>query len=146
MQKYRTNIESCPEGFHAVNYINSWAQAYRLCKESNSSTNCYQSLATEYTPRYDGAGRDRRQTDTSGLLPCNDRASPSACCSSCWSLFGSVDCSWEGRSIAHTEAILTQDKHNHAFGRAALLLMLLLTRKSQTEEHKLLENARSSFS
>lgn len=39
------------------------------------------SLTTEHTPRYDGAGRDSvtgGQTDISGLLPYRDRSSPAA--------------------------------------------------------------------
>lgn len=46
-----------------------------------------------------------------------------SCCSCCWSRLGSVDCGWEGQSIANTEAILTQGKHSHA-SRVLLILML----------------------
>lgn len=107
-------------------------------------TTRYRGLTTEHTPRYDGAGWDSvtgGQTDTSGLYSPAQRQIQSCCyCSSCWSLLGSVDCSWEGRSIAHTKAILTQDKHNHA---SRLLLAPLLTRESQTEARKLLGNTQS---
>lgn len=92
------------------------------------------SLILEHTPGYDGSGRDSvtsGRTDASGLLLVQRQIQSR--CSSCWSPLGNVDCSWEGQSIAHTTAFLTQDKHNRASRPAALLLIQPLTRDSQTE-------------
>lgn len=103
------------------------------------------SLILEHTPRYDGSGRDcvtSGRTDASGLLLVQRQIQ--SCCSSCWSPLGNVDCSWEGQSIAHTTAFLTQDKHNRASRPAALPLIQPLTRDSDWDIRKLLVVLRSS--